>query len=161
MDEDKEEVRNMASAAEQRLFKRLNWLMLLLGILVGIFIVVIGVALHDFDPTFRRAARLASPMTDERLVPLTWILFGAIVIVEWWRRRLRTQLEAIWHPAANKKTSLSLYHVVNGVCLICYGVFLLVVIALNYEFSFDTVLLLVGGWLGAILWAWWYMWRRE
>ncbi len=106
MDEDKEGVRNMAAAAGQRFFKHLNRLTFLLGMLVGLWIVALGVAFHDLAPTPLRAVKLASPLVDGLLLPLNIFLGGAIMSI----------------------------------------------IGLPF---------LVAGYLGALLWAWWYTWRWD
>ncbi len=78
---------------------------------------------------------------------------------QWGRQRLRAQLRAIWPLGRNERVSSSLYLLVNGVFYVGFGVFLLIDRAFDYVLDIPMTLLVVG-WLGANLWAAWYVWRR-
>ncbi|HEY7355898.1 MAG TPA: hypothetical protein VH590_05500, partial [Ktedonobacterales bacterium] len=104
--------------------------------------------------------KLASPLVDKQLEPLISFLSGAIMSTIWWRERLRAQLQAIWQPTRNKKASLSLPLLVTGIYFMSFGVFAIIDSAFDYSLV-GIMLLLVAGWLGAMLWAILYTWRRD
>ena len=109
-------IEGMASAAEQRLLTYLTWLTLLLGILVGFAIAVLGLLWHDTAHNSFISGQLAPPAVEG---PVMFFLFGATMATQWWRQRLRAQLQTIWPLGQNERVSSSLYLLVNGLYL--YG----------------------------------------
>ena len=146
----------MASAAEQRLLNYLTWLTLLLGILVGFAIAVLCLLWHDTARDSFISGQLAPPAVEG---PVMFFLFGAVMATQWWRQRLRAQLQTIWPLGQNEKVPSSLYLLVNGIFQMGFGVFLLIDLAFDYALDIPMLLLVVV-WLGANLWAFWYMKRR-
>ncbi len=60
-------------------------LTLFLGILIGMLLVVIVIMIYDFGltPGAKVTFHFATPAIDELLIPLSFILMGAILVLRW------------------------------------------------------------------------------
>ncbi len=85
------------SPEELQRFKRITRFTLLLGILIGIFLVLLAVVLYNTFLTPRGGSHLVAPVVDELLLPLALISSGAIFILQWRLQTLRGQYLAFRH----------------------------------------------------------------
>lgn len=77
----------MVTPSEQQLFKRITRLTLILGILIGMYLVFLGVMFYDFF--------IASRSVDDLLPPLSIFLLGSIWVLRWKVQSLRSHFPAL------------------------------------------------------------------
>lgn len=112
------------SLEEQRLIKRITRLTLLLGILVGIFLVFLVLVLYNTFLIPRGGPHLVAPVIDELLLPLALISFGTVFVIQWKLQILRGQYIAF---RGNIDNTFSLQLGILGINFIGMGCLILLI----------------------------------
>ncbi len=123
---------------QDKLFRRMMMLLLLMGILIGIVLTLSGLNLSNFIAKQMGAPLLAEPLGDglsNGIYPYYFLLFGAFLLLYGKYRAVRKQLEIAGHLAGRPQNPSDVpffYFLLGGYCLLFGGVSLLVgIFALN------------------------------
>ncbi len=130
-------------------FRRIVWLTLPLGILIGIWLIVIGVILFDFfTPLYSFSTppfQIVTPTVRELLGPFQSILLGAIIILEWKVMGLHLQRRAFRQGTEKADARAPLLLLAIGLCNLIIGCWSLISQATILPVSAVTDWVLIGG----------------
>lgn len=116
--------------------KRIIWLILLLGILLGMWLIVIGVILFDiFAPFFSLSTppfQIVVPSVKSLLIPFQFLLLGTGIILRWKVVALSLQRNAFRRELGRTQVQASFFQLTCGIGCLIHGCWILVNQAVSF-----------------------------